>query len=95
MARIRFAIDEKALYYGIYNDYAVGEVMTSSTPVNQSKDPSKWHRDIIRFLESGLDEQNPVPEGLLRQMIRKTTSQAKTRINQYFVFDKIKFDGRD
>lgn len=36
-----------------------------------------------------------MPEGLLRQMIRKTTSQAKTRINQYFVFDKIKFDGKE
>ena len=95
MAKIRCKIDEKVLYFGIYNDYEVGEVMTSSTPVNQSKNPSKWHHDIINFCNCGLDENKPIPEGLLRQMIKKTTSKANTRINKWFVFDKIKFDGKD
>lgn len=95
MAKIRCKIDEKALYFGIYNDYDAGEVMTSSTPVNQSTNPSKWHHDIINFCNCGLDENKPIPEGLLRQMIKKTTSKANTRINKWFVFDKIKFDGKD
>ena len=93
MGKIRFKIDEKSLYYGIYNNYDKGEVMTSSTPINQSKDPNKWHRDIINFMESGLDTGETIPEGLLRQLTRKTTSLAKTRINHLFVFKKITFNG--
>ena len=94
MGKLRFKIDEKSLYYGIYNDYEKGEVMTSSTPINQSRDPNKWHRDIINFMNSGLDIGETIPDDLLRQLTRKTTSQAQTRINHLFVFDKITFDGK-
>lgn len=94
MGKIRFRIDEKALYYGIYNDYERGEVMTSSTPINQSKDKKKWHKDIIKFIESGLEEKGNIPERLLNQLTRKTTSQANTRINQLYVFNNILIDGQ-
>lgn len=93
MGKIKFKIDEKALYYGIYNDYAIGEVMTSSTPINQSRDPNKWRKDIIKFMGCGLEESH-IPEGLIRQLTRKTTSQAQTRINQLFVFRNITIDGK-
>ena len=94
MSKIRFKIDEKSLYFGIYNNYEKGEVMTSSTPINQSKNENKWHKDIINFMNSGLDHDSEIPQGLLLQLTRKTTSQAKTRINHLFVFDKIAFNGK-
>ena len=94
MGKIRFQIDEKSLYYGIKNNYERGEVMTSSTPINQSKNKEKWHKDIIKFMESGLDYQNQIPLNLLKQLTRKTTSQAKTRINHLFIFNKIMFNGK-
>lgn len=95
MSKIRFKIDEKSLYFGIYNNYEKGEVMTSSTPINQSKDPEKWHKDILEFIDSGIDYKGEIPEGLLAQCTRKTTSQAKTIINNIFIFEKILFDGKE
>lgn len=95
MRKIRFKIDEKSLYFGIYNNYEKGEVMTSSTPINQSKDPSKHRKDIINFMNSGLEVSGNIPNDLLSQLTRKTTSQAKTRINKLFVFDKITINGKE
>ena len=95
MSKIRFKIDEKSLYFGIYNNYEKGEVMTSSTPINQSKDPEKWHKDILEFIDSGIDYKGEIPEGLLAQCTRKTTSQAKTIINNIFIFEKILLDGKE
>ena len=36
--KVRFKIDEKSLFYGVYNDYNRGQTATVSTPLNQSKD---------------------------------------------------------
>ena len=55
MSKFKIKIDEKSLYFGIYNDYEMGEVMTSSTPINQSKNPEKWHKDIIKLIDSGIN----------------------------------------
>lgn len=93
MGKIRFKIDEKSLYYGFLNDYERGEVMTSSTPINQSKNPEKWHKDIYKFMQCGIEYKKEIPLMLLKQLTRKTTSQAETRINQLFIFDNILLDG--
>ena len=53
--KFRFKIDEKSLFYGLYNDYAKGQTATVSTPINQSKDPNKWHKDIMKLFTSGLE----------------------------------------
>lgn len=94
MGNIRIKIDEKSLFYGIYNDFSRGQTATVHTPINQSKDENKWHRDIIELLEAdpGLSSRN-LPETLIRKCLPKTTSQAESKIDNFYVFHNIYFDG--
>ena len=49
MSVIKFKIDEKSLFYGMYNDYERGQTATVSTPFNQSTNPNKWRKDILKL----------------------------------------------
>lgn len=93
MSAFRFKIDEKSLYYGIYNDYIKGETATVSTPINQSKDPNKWRNDILKLIGSGLEAKN-IPEILINKCSRKTTAQANSKIVALYEFNNIYLDGK-
>lgn len=90
--KFRFKIDEKSLFYGLYNDYARGQTATVSTPINQSKDPEKWHKDIMKLYTSGLESQI-IPQELVDKCLNKTTSQANSRLVYFYEFKKIYIDG--
>ncbi len=92
MSVIRIKIDEKSLFYGLYNDYRRGETATVSTPINQSKNPKKWHNDIIALYSSGLALIDP-PGELIEKCLNKTTSQANSKIDYFFEFKSIFIDG--
>ena len=89
---IRIKIDEKSLFYGLYNDYVKGQTATVSTPINQSKDPNKWHKDIISLYSTGLDIGS-IPEDLLDKCLTKTTAKANSKINYFYSFDNLFLDG--
>lgn len=93
MSKFRFMIDEKSLYYGIYNDYKKGETATVSTPINQSKNPEKWHKDILKLVGNGIKAEN-VPEILCNKCLNKTTSKANTTLVELYEFKNIYLDGK-
>lgn len=93
MSIIKFKIDEKSLFFGMYNDYERGQTATVSTPLNQSKDPKKWRTDILKLCETNLNV-NSIPEMLMRKCTSKTTSQAKSKIDFLYVFNNLKLDGK-
>ena len=88
MKTIRFRIDEKSLFYGIYNDFERGQTATVHTPINQAKDPKDWHQDIIELTKYNI-ELKKVPEMLEKMCLRNTTSQAKSKLNQFFEFKNL------
>ena len=90
--KFRFKIDEKSLYYGLYNDYERGQTATVSTPINQSRDPEKWHKDIIKLYDSGL-ESSSVPQELIDRCLNKTTAQANSKLVYFYEFKTIFLDG--
>jgi len=92
MGKYRFKIDEKSLWYGLYNDLK-GQSATVATPLNQSKDPNKWHKDILVLETLGISKEinNPV---LLKKCIKKTTSQADAVVDSFFEFDNLFVDGK-
>ena len=92
MKTIRFRIDEKSLFYGIYNDFERGQTATVHTPINQAKDPKDWHQDIIELTKHNI-ELKKVPEMLEKMCLRNTTSQAKSKLNQFFEFKNLLLDG--
>ena len=92
MSVFRFRIDEKSLYYGMYNDYEKGQTATVSTPINQSQDPNKWRKDILQLVGSGL-ESNNIPEILINKCLNKTTSQANSKLVALYEFKNIYIDG--
>ena len=93
MSIIKFKIDEKSLFYGMYNDYNRGQTATVSTPLNQSTNPNKWRKDILKLCDTTL-KINIIPKTLLNKCMPKTTSQAKSKVEYLFVFDKLKLDGK-
>jgi len=92
MSIIRFKIDEKSLFLGLKNDFKRGQTATVSTPINQSKDPEKHHKDIEKLYHSGLEIKDP-PEMLIDKCTNKTTSQANSRIPYFFCFKNLYLDG--
>lgn len=90
---INIKIDEKSLYYGLFNDYSKGQTATVSTPINQSKDPNKWHTDIIELINSGLNLAE-IPQKLLDKCLTKTTAKANSKINCFFSFNNLYVDGK-
>lgn len=93
MSLIRVKIDEKSLFYGLYNDYVKGQTATVSTPINQAKNPDNWHNDIIALYDSDLALDN-IPQDLIDKCLNKTTSQASSKIDYFFEFKKILIDGK-
>ena len=93
MEKIKFKIDEKSLFFGIYNDYVQGQTPTVSTPLNQSTDPKKWRNDILSLCDKNL-HLHKIPSMLLEKCTRKTTSKAKTKVDYIFVFNNLKLDGK-
>lgn len=89
--RIRFKIDEKSLFIGPYNDYQKGQTATVSTPLNQSKDKSKWRNDILELEKYSCNVSNP-PEMLVRKC--QSASHSGNNIDNVFVFDNILLDGK-
>lgn len=92
MSKIKFKIDEKSLYYGIYNDYKKGQTATVATPLNQSKNPDKWHKDILCLLDTKL-VINTIPPVLQGKCLNKSTSQANAKVNAFFEFKNLYLDG--
>lgn len=89
--KIRFKIDEKSLFIGTYNDYNKGQTATVSTPLNQSKDESKWRNDILELKNYNCDVKNP-PAMLIHQCQR--ASHSGNNIDNVFVFSNILLDGK-
>lgn len=89
---IRFKIDEKSLFYGVTNDFAKGHTATVSTPLNQSKDPKKWHNDVLKLVDTNarIDAKN-IPDRLIA--ICQKDSKSENIIRDVFIFDKIYVDG--
>lgn len=89
-----FNIDEKSLYRGTTNDYKNGQSATIATPLNQSKDSEKWHKDIYEFLD-GYPSKNidSLPSVLKDRCLRNTTSQSKCKLTNFHVFSKFSLDG--
>lgn len=94
MDKFRIKIDEKSLFYGIYNNFLKGEVMTSATPINQSKNPLKWHQDIMKLINFDLGYKGNIPDMLLKQCLRKTTSKAESKLIGLYIFDNVYLDGK-
>ena len=93
MSTFRFRIDEKSLYFGIYNDYKKGQTATVSTPINQAKNPAKWRKDILKLVKSGLEVKD-VPTALMDKCLNKTTAQANSKLIALYEFKNIYLDGR-
>lgn len=89
--KIRFKIDEKSLFLGTYNDYKKGQTATVSTPLNQSRDESKWRNDILALSKYNCNIINP-PEMLIHQC--QSASHSGNNIDNIFVFDNILLDGK-
>lgn len=93
MSLIKFKIDEKSLFYGIKNDYQKGQTATVHTPLNQSKDPNKWHHDILALTKTNI-ECKSIPDMLVERCLRNTTSDANSQLNQLYVFNNLLLDGQ-
>lgn len=94
MGTFKFKIDEKSLYFGLTNDYERGQTATVSTPINQSKDPNKWHKDIMQLFDCGLSYNvSLLPQTLLDKCLSKTTAKANAKIDYFFEFKKLYLDG--
>lgn len=89
--KIRFKIDEKSLFIGTYNDYNKGQTATVSTPLNQSKDKTKWRNDILELSNYNCVVNNP-PDMLIHQCQR--ASHSGNNIDHVFVFSNILLDGK-
>ena len=87
---LKFKIDEKSLFFGVYNDYNRGQTATVSTPLNQSKDKKKWRLDILELREYDCRIENP-PEMLVYQC--QKSSKSGNSIDDIFLFDNIFIDG--
>lgn len=92
MNKFKFKIDEKSLFYGMYNDYERGQTASVHTPINQSNNPKNWHNDILELCKHNLELKN-IPDRLMDKCLPHTTSQSGAKINNIFVFDKILIDG--
>ena len=92
MDKIKFNIDEKSLFYGMVNDFERGQTATVHTPLNQSKDPNKWHLDILELNRHDL-ETKIIPKELQKECLRNTTSQAQSKLVSLFEFKNILLDG--
>lgn len=88
--KIRFKIDEKSLFIGTYNDYNKGQTATVSTPLNQSKEESKWRKDILELVNYNCNVVNP-PAMLIHQC--QSASHSGNNIDNVFVFSNIMLDG--
>ncbi len=88
--KIRFKIDEKSLFLGTYNDFIKGQTATVSTPLNQSKDESKWRKDILELKNYNCNVINP-PEMLIHQC--QSASHSGNIIDNVFVFTNLLLDG--
>ena len=88
--KIRFKIDEKSLFLGTYNDFIKGQTATVSTPLNQSKDESKWRKDILELKNYNCNVVNP-PAMLIHQC--QSASHSGNNIDNVFVFTNILLDG--
>ena len=90
---VRFKIDEKSLFYGCKNDFTKGHTATVSTPINQSSDPEKWHKDILGMIDT---EARIDPSTLPEMLIHKcqVNSKSENIIQDVFIFDKIMVDGK-
>lgn len=88
--KIRFKIDEKSLFIGTYNDYIKGQTATVSTPLNQSKDKTKWRKDILDLANYNCNLINP-PAILIHRC--QAASHSGNNIDNVFVFSNITLDG--
>lgn len=95
MKAFKIKIDEKSLYYGIKNPYEKGETATVSTPINQSKNKNKWHKDILELYNTSLSYPlNKIPDVLESQCIRKTTGTGNTQLDSFYIFKNLQVDGK-
>ena len=89
---LKMKIDEKSLFYGCKNDFVKGHTATVSTPINQSKNPEKWHKDILSWIGTKAETyRNDVPEMLID--ICQKASHSGNIIQNVFIFKNILVDG--
>lgn len=91
--KIKFKIDEKSLFCGVYNDYQKGQTATVSTPLNQNSDQTKWRNDILSLRDTNCRYEKTIPDMLIRQCTLH--SKATCEITDLFVFDRLLLDGNE
>lgn len=89
MHKIFLPIDTKSLYFNILNDNAKGHTCTVATPIKQRKSVNQDLMEIYKIPKQIDFETNP-------DLIKELTKNSKSivRINNVFVFENIKVNGR-
>lgn len=90
MHKIILPIDTKSLYYNMLNDNTKGHTCTVATPIKQGKSINPFLKEIYRIPEQVDFEKH---EMLIKELIKNSKSVVK--INNVFVFDKLKVNGQD
>ena len=85
MHKINLPIDTKSLYYNINNDNLKGHTCTVATPIKQGKSLNQYLNEIYKIPQQIDYEQH---EKLVDEL--RKNSKSIVRINNVFVFDKIK-----
>ena len=88
MHKITLPIDTKSLYYNILNDNEKGHTCTVATPIKQGKTVNKELLEIYKIPKQIDFETFP-------EIINELTKNSKSivRINNVFVFEKLKVNG--
>lgn len=89
MTKIRLPIDLKSLYYNIFNDNEKGHTCTVATPLKQGKSVNTELSEIFRIPRQ-IDFQK-YPD-FVDSLIKN--SKTRVKINNVFVFDKLRVNGR-
>lgn len=89
MHKIFLPIDTKSLYLNIFNDNPKGHTCTVATPIKQGHSLNEELNQVFKIPQQ-VDYQK-YPE--LIDLLRKN-SKSIIRINNVFVFNKIKLNGK-
>lgn len=90
MHRILLPIDTKSLYYNVLNDNTKGHTCTVATPIKQGKSINPLLKEVYRIPEQVDFEKH---DSLIKELTKNSKSVVK--INNVFVFEKLKVNGQE
>ena len=88
MHKIMLPIDTKSLYYNILNDNLNGHTCTVATPIKQGNSLNIFLNEVYKIPKQIDFEKS---SALIKDLTKN--SKSSVRINNVFVFDKIKING--